>query len=53
MLHNRSNKLREKAEVEGEKNNNNRMKDSPKNRLMDGCLEVDKGTKHQVGHGRL
>lgn len=29
------------------------MKDSPKNRLMDGCLEVDKGTKHQVGHGRL
>lgn len=29
------------------------MKDYSKNRLTDGCLEVDKGTKHQVGHGRL
>lgn len=30
-----------------------RMKDPGETRLMDGCLEVDKGAEHQVGHGRL
>lgn len=30
-----------------------RMKDPGETRLMDGCLEVDKGTEHQVGHSRL
>lgn len=29
------------------------MKDPRETRLMDGCLEVDKGTEHQVGNGRL
>lgn len=29
------------------------MKDPGESRLMDRCLEVDKGTEHQVGYGRL
>lgn len=29
------------------------MKESSESRLMDRCLEVDKGTQHQVGRGRL
>ena len=37
----------------GGKKKDNRMKESSKNRLTDRCLEVDKGTPHQVGRGRL